>query len=218
MSTHEGDLHVGHQFEDAEQQLDSYSAGMWLFLVTEVLFFGGLFLAYIIYRTRYPEAFVAAHHELDWQLGGLNTVILITSSLTMALGVRAAVLNRMKAVLGWLGLTFLCAGGFMVVKYIEYSAKFEHHLFPGPNFEFHHAGIDPGQAQMFFNLYFAMTGLHGAHVLIGMITMIILVIRLWVMRKQRIDFIPIELTGLYWHFVDLVWIFLFPLFYLVGGN
>jgi cytochrome c oxidase subunit 3 len=218
MSTHETDLPVGHQFEDAEQQLDAYSAGMWLFLVTEILFFGGLFLAYIIYRTRYTEAFVAAHHELDWRMGALNTLVLITSSLTMALAVRAAVIDRWKQVLGWMAATFVLAGCFMVVKYFEYSAKFEHHLFPGPNFEFHHPGIDSGQAEMFFNLYFAMTGLHGAHVLIGMITMIILAIRLYVMRNQRTDFIPVELAGLYWHFVDLVWIFLFPLFYLVGGN
>lgn len=215
---HVSDTHlpVAHQFEDEDQQFKSYSLGMWVFLAQELLFFGGLFTAFIVYRHMYLDAFVAAHHKLDWTLGALNTTILLTSSLTMALGVRASIMNRWRATIGWLIATCVLAFGFMAVKYVEYSSKFEHHLWPGGDFQFNVEGVDAGGAQIFFGLYFVMTGLHGLHVLIGILIMAWLAVRVYRMRNQVTDYIPIELAGLYWHFVDLVWIFLFPMLYLVG--
>lgn len=223
---------LGLQYETIEQQNEAYIVGMWSFLVTEIMFFGALFLALQIYRSLYPEAFSAAHHELNKVMGTLNTFILLTSSYTMVLGVRCAQLGKRKALIGFLALTVLCAGGFVVVKTFEYSAKIEHHLLPGPTFEWppHHPGagpadtvhgisdaaINPGQAQMFFCLYFIMTGLHAIHVIIGAIMMLIIIVLVWRDSPAVRDYIPIEMAGLYWHFVDIVWIFLFPLLYLVG--
>jgi cytochrome c oxidase subunit 3 len=212
MSAHEQELHLGHQFEDLKQQIESYTIGMWIFLVTEVMFFGGLFTAYIIYRAKFPEGWVHGHHHLDWRLGGLNTLILLTSSLTMALAVRAAMLNKWKPQVLFLVCTVLLAFGFMVVKYFEYSKKFREHIVPGPLFA--HKD-DPGQ-ELFMGLYFALTGLHGFHVLIGILVISAITIRTINMRKMRQDFIPVELVGLYWHFVDIVWIFLYPLLYLIS--
>ncbi len=207
-------LEIGHQFEDLEQQVESYTVGMWIFLVTEVLFFGGLFTAYIIYRSKYFVDFAYAHQELSVPLGGLNTAILLTSSFTMALAVRSAMLDRWKPQIAYLGLTLLFALGFLVVKYFEYGHKFQHHLVPGPDFHF---PVPQAQhAEIFFVLYFAMTGLHGLHVLVGAIAISALMIRTYLMRNKRQDFVPVEMTGLYWHFVDIVWIFLYPLFYLIG--
>jgi cytochrome c oxidase subunit 3 len=204
---------VSHQFETIEQQNESYLVGMWSFLVTEIMFFGGLFLAYVIYRLSFQATWYEAHKKLDVNMGLLNTFILLTSSLFMALGVRAAQLKERKKAMGWLCLVLLCAFGFLVVKYIEYSAKFEHHLFPGPNF--HWEGANPGQAQMFFNFYFAMTGLHGIHVAIGILVIGALVVFMAIKHPCVEDYMPTEMTGLYWHFVDIVWIFLFPLYYLM---
>lgn len=213
-ATHENGLELGHQFEDINQQVESYTVGMWIFLVTEVMFFGGLFAAFIVYHSLYPDAFFIAHKKLNPWLGGLNTVILLTSSLTMALCVRSAMLNKWKEQMAYLFATMACAFGFLVVKYFEYGEKIEHHLFPGPHYQF--PGDNGEHTEMFFNLYFAMTGLHGVHVVIGILIMIGIAIRTWNMRRVRQDFIPVELTGLYWHFVDIVWIFLFPLLYLIG--
>ena len=205
-----------HHFESHEQQREASSFGMWLFLVTEVMFFGGLFLAYIIYRSRFPEAFMAASHELDTWMGAINTAVLIASSLTMALAVRSAQLARRKAIVGFLILTILFGSVFLVVKYFEYSSKFEHHLVPGPGFEFHAPGIDPDQAEMFFNLYFGMTGLHALHMVIGVGLLAWLCFPAWRGRYNGDYHNPVEGVGLYWHFVDIVWIFLFPLLYLLG--
>lgn len=216
MHAGEAHLHVSHQFEDEEQQFNSYSLGMWVFLVQELLFFGGLFTAFFIYRHMNFDAFVVAHKKLDITWGAVNTVVLLASSLSMALGVRAATLDRWKAAVGWITITTLLACVFLGVKYIEYSAKFEHHLFPGANFSFAEPGVDEGGAHMFFVLYFTMTGLHGLHVLVGIFIMLWIIGRIIRFRKQRCDYIPVELSGLYWHFVDLVWIFLFPLLYLIG--
>jgi len=213
---HPDELELGHQFEDIEQQTEAYTVGMWVFLVTEIMFFGGLFASYIVYRALYPDIWYAAHEKLDKALGGVNTAVLLTSSFTMALAVRSAMMNRWKAQVGYLLATMAFALTFLVIKYFEYKAKFDHHLFPGPNFNFGDPSVPNDKAQMFFNLYFAMTGLHGAHVLIGVIVMVALVMRTIQMRQRRQDFIPVELSGLYWHFVDIVWIFLFPLLYLIG--
>lgn len=212
----EAHLHVAHQFEDEEQQFNSYSLGMWVFLAQELLFFGGLFTAYFIYRHMYFDAFVEAHKKLDIVWGAVNTVVLLTSSLSMALGVRAATLNRWKGAIGWISVTTLLACVFLGVKYIEYSAKFAHHLFPGAHFSFPVEGVDQGGAELFYVFYFTMTGLHGLHVLVGVFIMLWIIGRIYRFRKQRCDYIPVELSGLYWHFVDLVWIYLFPLLYLIG--
>lgn len=266
--------YVAHQFEDRAQQNESYIVGMWTFLVTEIMFFGALFLAYAVYRSQYPTEVTAASQELSVGLGFVNTLILLTSSLTMAFGVRASILKQKRMQLVYIGATILLAFGFMGVKTIEYGSKFEHHLFPGPNFQWppaHHGGshsgeahgagsaaahgsgkahgpsatvptpqavmapagaapsteqeafiprftpdeITKGRVQLYIGLYFIMTGLHGLHVLIG----ILVLGAIWLMiafdHPAIQDFIPIELAGLYWHFVDIVWIFLYPLLYLI---
>lgn len=208
---------LAHHFHSPQQHLESGKLGMWLFLATEILLFGGLFCAYAIYRSLHPEVFVNAHHYLDWQLGALNTVVLLFSSLTVALAIRAAQTNNQGMMKGYLVLTLMCAGAFLVVKYIEYSHKIHVGLLPGGNFTA--AGehiVNPDQLHVFFGIYFLMTGLHGIHVVIGMIVLT------WVLlRSMKGEFgphyyMPLELGGLYWHLVDLIWIFLFPLLYLIG--
>jgi cytochrome c oxidase subunit 3 len=204
---------AAHHFENLEQQKEASALGMWLFLVTELMFFGGLFLAYTIYRNLHFTAFAEASRHLDIRLGTINTVILIGSSLTMALAVHAAALGKRSAIVAWLSATIVLGGAFLGIKVVEYADKFQHHLVPGPTFEF--AGPHASQAQMFYSLYFAMTGLHAAHMIIGI--PIIAVIAL-LARRGRFSaeyHAPVEYIGLYWHFVDIVWIFLFPLLYLI---
>jgi len=212
--------HHAHHFNSAIEEFEASKQGMWIFMVTEVLMFGGLFVAYGIIRGLYPEMFHAAHKMLDIKMGALNTVVLITSSLTMALGVTSAQRGMKDRTIKYLIATFLLACCFLVVKYFEYSAKFHHGTLPGAHFlpadpEIAEALKDP-KSPLFFSVYFMMTGLHGIHVLIGMGLMI------WLVRRaQRNEFssefyTPVELVGFYWHFVDLVWIYLFPLLYLVG--
>src|SRR5687767_4424094 len=162
---------LAHHFDNLEQQQEAASLGMWVFLLTEILFFGGLFLVYTIYRSWYPEAFAAASHHLDIPLGSINTVVLIGSSLTMALAVHAAQLNSRKGIMVFLILTMVLGGIFLGIKGVEYSHKFHEHLIPGPNFQFEQAEfLQP--AQIFFSLYFIMTGLHAVHMIIGMGLMI----------------------------------------------
>ena len=205
-----------HQFEDAGQQFDASVFGMWIFLVTEVLFFGGLFAAYAVYRWSYPEAFKAASHTLDINLGFLNTMVLIASSLTMAMAVHASQLSKKKALLVWLGLTILLGTAFLGVKAVEYSHKFQHHLVPGVHFSFpEYTGHG---SQLFFSLYFAMTGLHALHMIIGIGLLLALVVMAARGTFDENYHNPVEITGLYWHFVDIVWIFLFPLLYLIGRH
>jgi cytochrome c oxidase subunit III len=202
-----------HHFESLEQQHEAATLGMWLFLITEVLFFGGLFLAYTVYRVWYPVAWAEASRELDIVLGALNTAVLIGSSLTMALGVRAAQTGKQRATVVWILLTMALGLVFLIVKYFEYKEKFEHHHVPGPNFMFE--GPQAGPAQIYFSLYFLMTGLHATHMIIGFGIMAALA---WMAHKGRFSpawYTPVEIGGLYWHFVDIVWIFLFPLLYLV---
>ena len=202
-----------HHFETMQQQLEASTLGMWLFLVTEVMFFGGLFLAYMLYRIWYPQAWSEGSLELDIVLGGFNTVVLIGSSLTMAFAVRAAQTGWRRGTINYLWATMLLGLTFLVVKYFEYKAKFDHHLVPGHNFSY--PGPYGDQVEIFFSLYFAMTGLHALHMLIGFG---ILSVILWMAYKNRFSpewYTPVEMSGLYWHFVDIVWIFLFPLLYLV---
>jgi cytochrome c oxidase subunit 3 len=187
---------------------------MWLFLLQEVLFFSPFFVAYFIFRHFYYEAFMEAHHHLDWRMGALNTIVLLCSSFTMAKGVTAAQKGNKQVLVRslWLTIAFACV--FLVVKYFEYSAKFHHGLLPGALFSAH--DVTNPQAPLFFSLYFGITGLHGIHVIGGIVALI------WIARRAARGefgpeyFTPVEMTGLYWHFVDLVWIYLFPLLYLVS--
>ena len=207
---------LAHHFEDLGQQKEAATLGMWVFLVTEVLFFGGLFACYALYRGWYPEAFAMASHELDVTLGTINTAILITSSLTMALAVYAAQTGQRKQLMFFLILTMILGTAFLGIKAVEYHEKFVAHHIPGPGFQFEKEYFR--QAQLFFSLYFLMTGLHALHMIIG------LGIMLWMLNWARNGTItrdyasPIEISGLYWHFVDIVWIFLFPLLYLIGRH
>jgi cytochrome c oxidase subunit 3 len=205
-----------HHFDDLRQQQESSALGMWLFLVTEVLFFGGLFLAYSIYRIWYPDAFVAASYHLSIPIGAFNTVVLLTSSLTMALAVRAAQLGHRQQQMLFIVLTLVLGLAFLGVKVIEYGDKFEHHLVPGSNFLFE--GPYARQAQIYFSLYFAMTGMHAFHMIIGggLLTWLLVKAAQGTFTPEYNT--PVELVGLYWHFVDIVWIFLFPLLYLVGHH
>lgn len=231
------------------QQKEASVLGMWAFLLTEILFFGGLFMAYMLYRTWYHDAFVAASSSITLIWGLVNTVVLIGSSLTMALAVRSAQLSHRKATVNWLLLTMVLGAVFLGIKVIEYADKFEHHHVPGPNYiwEAEHAGaatgegaaaeagheaaVDPGHpgrgsdrahyqlhTQIFFSLYFTMTGLHALHMIIGIGLMAVIT---WMAHKGRFSseyYTPVEMSGLYWHFVDIVWIFLFPLLYLIDRS
>ncbi len=215
MSNAEGHpTHLAHHFSTTEQQKDSAKIGMWLFLLTEVLLFGGLFCAYAIFRAWYPDLFHNAHSFLDTGLGATNTVVLITSSLTMALAIRAMQLGNKNATIWNLVATLGLAGTFLVIKYIEYSHKFHLGQLPGKYYTF--TGVEGGNPHIFFSIYFMMTGLHGIHVIAGMITIGWMLYRTTKNHFSAEYYTPIEMTGLYWHLVDLIWIFLFPLFYLIG--
>lgn len=211
-----GGHHHAHHFDSADHEFETSKFGMWLFLVTEIMLFGGLFVAYIIYRNLYPEMYHEAAHHLNKVMGGTNTLVLIFSSWSMARAVGMAQRNQPKKSIQLMVITILCAATFMVIKYFEYKHKFHEGLLPGAYFDPTHNGITHPKADLFFSLYFLMTGLHGLHVLIGMGLII------WVMiRSSRNEFsseyyTPVELVGLYWHLVDLIWIYLFPLLYLIG--
>ncbi|HVN83335.1 MAG TPA: cytochrome c oxidase subunit 3 family protein [Candidatus Binatia bacterium] len=211
--------YVAHHFDDAEQQKDAASLGMWVFLVTEIMFFGGLFTAYVIYRSAYPEAFAHASHHLNILLGTTNTGVLIGSSLTMALAVHAAQLGHQRALQLFLVLTIVLGSVFLGIKGYEYTHKFHEGLVPGPAFTYEgeHAAEGP-HAELFFSLYFAMTGLHALHMVIGIGLMCVLLVLARRGTYGAAYFTPIEMSGLYWHFVDIVWIFLFPLLYLFGRH
>lgn len=206
---------VMHQYEDIDQQNESYAVGMWSFLVTEIMFFGALFLLYTFYRWRNPESWFFASEELNVTMGGVNTLILLISSFTMVLGVHYTQLKKRTAVLKCLGMTIACAFAFLVIKYFEYKEKFAHHLVPGPHFQWNGEG-DKNIAQVFYSMYFTMTGLHAIHVIIGILLIGGLAIFHFKGKPYVTeDYMPTEMIALYWHFVDLVWIFLFPLYYLI---
>ena len=207
---------LAHHFDSLEQQREASTLGMWLFLVQEIMFFGGLFMCYLLYRWKDPEAFAAGSHELSITLGSFNTVVLIASSLTMALGVRAAQTGRQKALVNWLVTTGILGCVFLVVKYFEYKEKWLHHLIPGDHFHF--AGPVGDRAHTFFSLYFAMTGMHAIHMIVGIGILIWLLVKSMRGAFGADYYNPIENFGLYWHFVDIVWIFLFPLLYLIGRH
>jgi len=205
---------VAEQFDDLEQQHEADKLGMWIFLATEVLFFGGLFLSYTVYRYLFPSVFAAASRHTEVILGGANTAILLFSSTLMALAVRAAQLTRRKPLIWFLLGTAFFGIVFMVVKGFEYHKDFVDHLVPGTAFQWHEA--NPQAAEIFFWLYFAMTGLHAIHVTIGIVLMLVLALLAWRGQFQNGNYMPVEIAGLYWDFVDIVWVFLFPLLYLAG--
>jgi len=206
--------HFAHHFKDAMHEFLSSKEGIWLFMVTEIVMFGGLFVGYFLMHAMYPATFSEGASHLDWKMGSLNTVVLIMSSWTMALSIHYIQVGKNSKATMTLITTILCGGIFMCVKYLEYSHKFHDGLLPGRFFS-HHESIAQNLG-MYFGFYFAMTGLHGIHVLCGMLLIT------WVLiRHLRGDFdphyfTPVEGVGIFWHIVDLVWIFLFPLLYLIG--
>lgn len=208
--------YVAHHFDDAAQQHDASSLGMWLFLVNEVMFFGGLFTTYVVYRTAFPEAFHDGSHHLDIGLGAFNTLVLLTSSLTMALSVHAAQVSKRAMLVTNLILTQILGAIFLGVKAYEYWHKWHEHVIPGASFRWD--GPDAQHVQLFFSLYFAMTGLHALHMVVGAGLLMVLIVRSWQGMFNSNYYTPVEMVGLYWHFVDLVWIFLFPLLYLLGRH
>jgi len=205
-----------HQFDSTAQQRETASLGMWVFLVTEMMFFGGLFLAYVVYRAAYPRAFVLGSHELDIVLGTTNTAVLIASSLTMALAVRSAQLGRRRGLVTFLVLTMILGSVFLGIKAYEYHHKYVEGFVPGPYF--HYVGAEEPHVRIFFCLYFGLTGLHALHMIIGVGVLAVMLVMGARGRFGPNYYNPIECSGLYWHFVDIVWIFLFPLLYLVGRH
>ncbi len=213
---------LAHHFDTPAHQFDAAKFGMWIFICTEILMFGGLFVAYGLFRGQEPDIFHQAHERLDKIMGAVNTVVLLFSSLTAALAVRQSQVGDRKWTTRWIIITLLCACAFLVIKFFEYQHKFHDGLLPGHYFtahlaqHAHHGHVLPYRAHMFFALYFMMTGLHGVHVLIGMGVLT------WALRRNldgkvtKEHFTPVEIGALYWHLVDLVWIYLFPLLYLVG--
>ena len=208
--------HLAHHFDTMGQQAGAAKLGMWLFLATEILMFSGLFLGYFITRMFYPEMVLGASEYLSKTAGGINTLVLLSSSYKMALAVRSAQTSNSKGIQRYLVLTILCGLIFMVVKYFEYSEKFAHGMLPGKYYSAHLHGYEvEGLPHVFFGVYFMMTGLHGFHVVIGLAIMIWIYIRAGRGDFSAKNYAAVENTGLYWHLVDLVWIFLFPLLYLV---
>ena len=236
-----------HHFDTMSQQKEAAVIGMWVFLLTEILFFGGLFVAYMIYRVWYFDAFAEASRRLSLFWGGLNTAVLIGSSLTMAMAVRSAQTNQRKATVNWLVLTMILGTVFLGVKVIEYSDKFANYEIPGAHYDWmyherhaagaEHAGAEGGAAeaaasgehrqlslnedqlqrttQLYFSLYFTMTGLHALHMIIGIGIMLVITWMAWKGKFDEQYFTPVEMAGLYWHFVDLVWVAIFTLIYLI---
>ena len=207
---------LAHHFDDMAQQYEASHLGMWLFLLTEIMFFGGLFTGYAVYRSTYAGAFAEGSHHLDIVLGSINTAVLISSSLTMALAVHAAQVGQRRLLVGFLLLTMLLGLVFLGIKTVEYTHKFEQHLVPGSAFR--SEGPHARQVQLFLAFYFSMTGLHALHMIIGIGVLTVLVWLAWRDRFSPTYYAPIEVVGLYWHFVDIVWIFLLPLLYLIGRH
>ena len=208
------------QFDTEAQQKDAATLGMWLFLVTEIMFFGGMFAVYTIYRSWYPDVFAIASSSLNEIIGALNTGVLLLSSFTMVMAVRAGQLGQQKAIVFFLILTLLFGGIFLGVKAYEWNQKFEEHHIPGQA-AFHLDGVlpgDQGHAQLFFSIYFAMTGLHALHMVIGVGILLILIVQARKGRFSASYYTPVDVAGLYWHFVDIIWIFLFPLLYLIDRH
>jgi cytochrome c oxidase subunit III len=222
VAEHEHGPELRHHFATAEQQREASTLGMWLFLATEIMFFGGMFCAYLIYRYWYYDEFAAGSRSINIWLGAINTGVLICSSLTVALAVKAAQLGKRKSQVVLLVLTLIFGVAFLVIKGVEWREKFLEHHVPGLSFSaadiiqrYPQLHIDPHHIQLYFSLYFAMTGLHALHMLIGIGIFVFLTYKAWKGTYTPTYHTPIEIGGLYWHFVDIVWIYLFPLLYLI---
>jgi cytochrome c oxidase subunit 3 len=227
-----------HHFENMEQQREAGALGMWVFLVTELMFFGGMFLAYTLYRTKFPADFASASNHLDLTLGAVNTVVLILSSLTMALAVYSAQVGNRRNLILFLVITIMLGLTFLGIKAVEYRDKYEDSLIPGQlipgrpykpavhehgtPYDKHKLHLLPGatvkHVEMFYWIYFAMTGMHALHMIIGVGLLSVILFFSWRGRYGPEYHNPVEVSGLYWHFVDIVWIFLFPLLYLLGRH
>lgn len=216
-NAHAHEAGLQHQFDSLEQQKESASLGMWVFIAQEIMFFGGLFLCYAVYRSMHPEAFAYGSHTLDIRLGSINTAVLIASSLTMALAVWAGQLGKRKTTAIFLLCTIALGGLFLGIKVDEYHAKYVEHHMPGPSFHWEGPG-ESKNVEMFFNLYFAMTGLHALHMIVGIGILLMLVVQAWRGKFTPDNYNFLEGVGLYWHFVDIIWIFLFPLLYLIARH
>jgi len=218
-----------HHFENLEQQREAGTLGMWVFLVTEIMFFGGMFLAYTLYRSQYPQAFAIASNHLDIKLGAINTAVLILSSFTMAMAVYSTQVGKRRAQITYLVLTIVLGLAFLGIKAVEYHEKYVDKLIPGsliPGNPFNPdphsmpltAGVSMQHVQMFYWIYFAMTGMHALHMIIG-VGLLSVILYFSVKGRYSPEYHnPVEVSGLYWHFVDIVWIFLFPLLYLLGRH
>ena len=216
-----------HHFENMEQQREAGTLGMWVFLVTEIMFFGAMFLAYTLYRSQYPQAFASASNHLSLALGAINTGVLILSSFTMALAVYSAQSGHRRNQVVCLVLTILLGLTFLGIKAVEYYDKYVDHLvpgrlIPGHPFDASHVHLLPGAAkqnvEMFYWIYFAMTGMHALHMIIGVSLLSVILCFAARGRYGPEYHNPVEISGLYWHFVDIIWIFLFPLLYLLGRH
>lgn len=216
MSSSSSNTFLAHHFDTMPQQREAVTMGMWIFLVTEAMFFGGVFAGYTVYYFYYPKMFHTMSNQLDVFMGTVNTAVLLTSSLTMALAVNAAQRGQRKKLVTMLSVTLLASLGFMVIKFFEYKHKFHVGLVPGSNFSF----VNPfgDKAQIFMSFYFAATGIHGLHVIIGAVLIAIFTWRAQRGAFPKENYQPVEMLGLYWHFVDLVWIYVFPMFYLIGRS
>lgn len=214
-------LALREQFNTEEQQKDASTLGMWVFLITEIMFFGGMFLAYTIYRTAFPVIFGLASSSLNLPIGATNTCVLLLSSFTMVMAVRAAQLGQKRMIILFLIITMLFGFAFLGIKAYEWTEKFEEHHVPAQA-SFHLEGLtgpdQQGHAKLFFSLYFAMTGLHALHMVVGVCILSFIIVQTARGTYTTKYYTPVDIAGLYWHFVDIVWIFLFPLLYLIGGR
>jgi len=210
-------LALREQFDTEAQQNDASTLGMWVFLLTEIMFFGGLFMMYTVYRAVYPNVFGLASSTLNEIIGAANTAVLLCSSFTMVLAVRGAQLGKRRTVMLFLVLTIILGLVFLGIKGFEWNQKFQEHHVPGPGFHLEGTALQ-GQAQLFFSLYFAMTGLHALHMVIGCGLMLYLLWKTYQGTYSPDYYTPIDMGGLYWHFVDIIWIFLFPLLYLIDRH
>ncbi len=222
VADHEHSPELQHHFANMDQQRNAASLGMWVFLGTEIMFFGGMFLAYLVYRLWYFNEFAVGSRSLDLKLGTLNTIVLICSSLTVALGVKAAQQGKRKTLIFLLILTLLFGLAFLGIKGSEWHTKWVEHHVPGNSFnisdlirEYPNMHLNSGHEQIYFSLYFAMTGLHALHMIVGVGIFTVLLVMAWKGKFGPEYYTPIEIGGLYWHFVDIVWIYLFPLLYLI---
>ncbi len=205
---------VSHQFDDMRQQSEAGRLGMWTFLVTEVLFFGGAFTLYTAYRIEHHAAWIIGSLKMDYTLGTINTGILLISSLTMALGVHAAQHGHRSRIVLWLSSTWILGWLFLAIKFYEYYKHWEEHLVPGAHFAY--LGAHHAQVQLFMSFYFIMTGMHAVHMTVGILLVSVLIGMAAAGKFDQVYHTPVVAIGLYWHFVDIVWIFLYPCFYLVG--